>query len=87
MPRRGGAFAGRVAASLLAAIGLPELITENLEAYERCALELALDPHRLVVLKQKLAQNRLTTPLFDADGFRREIEEAFVIMHKQAAID
>jgi predicted O-linked N-acetylglucosamine transferase (SPINDLY family) len=80
---KGEAFAGRVAASLLEAVGLPELITENLESYEQRALELALDPARLAALKQKLIRNRRATPLFDADGFRRAIEEAFVIMHKQ----
>jgi len=77
---RGNAFAGRVAASLLEAVGLPELITENLEAYELRALELALDPARLDALKQKLIHNRLGAPLFDADGFRRGLEAAFVVL-------
>jgi len=77
---RGSAFAGRVAASLLEAIGLPELITEDLQAYEQRALELALDPAGLDALKQKLVHNRPVTPLFDADGFRRALEEAFVTM-------
>jgi predicted O-linked N-acetylglucosamine transferase (SPINDLY family) len=77
---RGKAFAGRVAASLLEAISLPEMITENLEAYEHRAFELALDPARLDALKQKLIQNRLGSRLFDADGFRHALEEALVIM-------
>src|SRR5674476_988124 len=37
----GAAFAGRVAASLLQAIGIPELITSNLEKYQALALKLA----------------------------------------------
>ena len=80
---KGQAFAGRVAASLLGAVGLPELVTETLEAYEMRALELARDPHQLQAVKQKLMQNLPGSALFDSDGFRRAIEEAFIIMHKQ----
>jgi predicted O-linked N-acetylglucosamine transferase (SPINDLY family) len=84
---RGGDFAGRVAASLLQAVGLPELVTGSLTDYESRALELARDPAQMKGLAEKLKRNLSSTPLFDADGFRREIEEAFVIMHNQAAID
>jgi protein O-GlcNAc transferase len=78
---RGGAFAGRVAASLLKAVGLPELVTESLSDYENRALELANDPVRMRSIKEKLKHNLSTTPLFDADEFRRNIEEALVNMH------
>jgi predicted O-linked N-acetylglucosamine transferase (SPINDLY family) len=81
---KGQAFAGRVAASLLEAVGLPELVAQNLEDYETRALELAREPEKLKALREKLARNLAATPLFDADGFRRDIEEAFVSMHKQA---
>jgi predicted O-linked N-acetylglucosamine transferase (SPINDLY family) len=81
------AFAGRVAASLLEAVGLAELVTQCLEDYEARALDLAKDPAKLEAIRQKLAQNIPTTPLFDADGFRRAIEEAFITMHKQARLD
>lgn len=81
---RGQAFAGRVAASLLEAVGLPELVTHNLEDYEKRALELARDPHQLQAVQQKLARNLAELPLFDADRFRRDIEELFIGMHKQA---
>jgi predicted O-linked N-acetylglucosamine transferase (SPINDLY family) len=77
---RGHAFGGRVAASLLNAVGLPELIAENLNDYQALALGLAGDPKRLKALRQKLAQNRLTTPLFDTARFRRHIEAAFTTM-------
>ncbi len=77
---RGEAFAGRVAASLLQAVGLPELVTEKLADYEALALVLARDPARLAVLKRKLADNLSTTPLFDADRFRVNIEAAFTTM-------
>jgi protein O-GlcNAc transferase len=78
--RRGTAFPGRVAASLLAAIGLPELITESVEAYESLAIRLARDSAALAALKQKLAANRLTTPLFDTGLFCRHLESAYATM-------
>ena len=76
----GTTFAGRVAASLLNAIGLPELITHSLEEYEALALKLAKDGELLAGIKAKLARNRNTTPLFDTDRFRRHLEAAYVMM-------
>ncbi|HEY8254379.1 MAG TPA: hypothetical protein VIG39_07045, partial [Rhizomicrobium sp.] len=76
----GEAFAGRVAASLLRAIGMPELVTNNLADYEALALALARDPARLASLKEKLARNIATTPLFDADRFTRDLEAAYLGM-------
>jgi len=75
---KGRAFAGRVAASLLHAVGLRELVTENLADYEALALALARDPARLKGLKEKLAQNLTTMPLFDAERFRQNIEAAYL---------
>jgi predicted O-linked N-acetylglucosamine transferase (SPINDLY family) len=77
---QGTAFAGRVAASLLNAIGLPELVTQNLADYEALALRLASDPVALKVVRCKLAANRTTQPLFDTDRFRRNIEAAYLRM-------
>ena len=77
---RGSTFAGRVAASLLHAIGLAELVTDNPQAYEVLALALARDPARLAALRVTLEQNRLTHPLFDTDKFRRDIEKAYLTM-------
>ena len=76
----GGTFAGRVAGSLLRAVGLPELVTEDLTAYEALALELARDAQRLGALRSTLARNRSTHPLFDTDRFRRHIESAYATM-------
>jgi protein O-GlcNAc transferase len=73
----GQGFAARVAASLLRALELPELITENVEAYEALALDLARDPQRLAALKDQLTARLKTTPLFDTDLSRRHIEAAF----------
>jgi predicted O-linked N-acetylglucosamine transferase (SPINDLY family) len=77
---RGTAFPGRVAASLLAAIGMPELIMESLAAYEARAIALAHDPQAMAGLKEKLARNRDTHPLFDTDLFRQGIEKAYIAM-------
>ncbi|MGP0090121.1 MAG: tetratricopeptide repeat protein [Xanthobacteraceae bacterium] len=76
----GAAFAGRVAASLLYAVGLPELVTNSLEEYEGLALRLATDPPRLQSIRRGLGANRLTHPLFDTDRFRRHIEAAYMTM-------
>ncbi len=77
---RGNSFPGRVAASLLHAIGLPELITENLDDYRAAAIRLARNPSELAALRAKLAQNRFTTALFDTAQFAREIEAAYLAM-------
>ena len=77
---RGDTFAGRVAASLLEAIRLPELITRTLDEYEALAVELAHNPARLAGLKQALADNRATAPLFDTARFTRHIEAAYAAM-------
>jgi predicted O-linked N-acetylglucosamine transferase (SPINDLY family) len=76
----GKSFPGRVAASLLKAIGLPELVTTRLEGYEQLALELACNPALLKATREKLARNRLTMPLYDSDRFRRNIEAAYEAM-------
>jgi protein O-GlcNAc transferase len=76
----GTAFAGRVAASLLNAVGLAELVTTSLADYEAAALRLAQDGASLGALRRKLEQNRRTHPLFDAGRYRRHIEAAYTTM-------
>jgi predicted O-linked N-acetylglucosamine transferase (SPINDLY family) len=76
----GNTFAGRVAASLLAAAGMPELIAPSLEEYEHMALTLARDPQRLIALRQKLAVNRDGSALFDLEKFTGNIEAAYARM-------
>jgi len=73
----GSAFAGRMAASLLNAIGLPELITSTQAQYEELAVELAADPARLADLKLRLARNRVIMPLFDTLAFTRHLEAGY----------
>lgn len=76
----GTTFASRVSASLLRAVGLPELITDSPEGYERLALELAQSPSALAGLRARLVQSRKTSPLFDTPLFARRIEAAFEAM-------
>ena len=77
----GETFAGRVAASLLTAVELPELIARTGEEYERRAVDLAMHPGKLADLRQKLERNRLTTLLFDTETFTRNLESAYMTMH------
>lgn len=76
----GQTFAGRVGASLLNAIGLPELVAATPAAYEQLAIDIAQDPARLIALRTKLACNRLRSPLYDAEQFCRRIEAGFIAM-------
>lgn len=76
----GETFAGRVAASLLHTIGLPDLIASTLPDYERMAIELATNPARLAAVAKRLADNRMTMPLFDTKLFTRHIEAAYIAM-------
>ena len=73
----GTAFAGRVATSLLRAVGLPDLVTENLGDYEKLALKLARDASLLRSVRERLEQNRTTYPLFDTGRFCRNLEAAY----------
>jgi len=81
----GQTFAGRMAASLLRAMSLPEstlaeLIATSEQEYEARAIELALDPERLRQLRERLDRNRRTTPLFDTAAFTRHLEAAYTAM-------
>ena len=79
----GSSFASRVAASLLNAVGLPELITSTQEEYEALAIDLALSPNKLADIKLKLAKNRLTAPLFDTPLFTKNLESAYIKMYER----
>ena len=79
----GETFAGRVAASLLNAVGLPELIADSLPGYEQMALRLANDPAALGAIREKLARNRTTCPAFDTARFTRNLETAFLSIYER----
>lgn len=70
-------FVSRVSASLLRAIGMPEMIMANLDDYERRAVRLATDPRDLRGLGDKLMANRRTRPLFDSPAITRNLERAY----------
>jgi predicted O-linked N-acetylglucosamine transferase (SPINDLY family) len=80
----GESWASRVGASLLRAVGLPQLITTNLPAYTELALTLTADPVFLQSLRTHLVQARQTSPLFDAAAFARALEDGYRQMAAKA---
>ncbi len=80
---KGNSFASRVAASLLNAIKLPELITNSKTEYEALAIELAINPKKLAAIKSKLANNRLSTPLFNTPYFTKNLEAAYIKIYSR----
>ncbi len=83
LTRPGEAFAGRVAASLLTALGLSELIAASEQEFEERAIELATNPGKLAGIRQKLAANRLSSGLFNGAEFARHIEAAYTAIHQR----
>jgi protein O-GlcNAc transferase len=81
LTRTGESFAARVGASLLEAVGLPELITSTPEQYEALAVGLARDPGKLAAIRETLERNRLAAPLFDTESFTRRLESAYEEMY------
>jgi protein O-GlcNAc transferase len=80
---RGATFAGRVAASLLRAVGLPELVAGDRDAYVAAAIALARDPARRCALRSYLTGAGRASRLFDAAGFTQALESAFEAMATQ----
>ena len=76
----GASFGGRVAASVLSALGLSELVTNDLLSYRQRALQLVSDPHALKTLRARLAVHRTEFPLFNTAQFTRHIEAAYFSM-------
>jgi len=79
----GNVFAGRVGASLLTAIGLPDLIVNSLEEYEMLAIDLANNPQKIQYFKNKLFENQNKEPLFNTKLYVKNIEAAYIEMHKR----
>ena len=79
----GNSFVSRMAASLLNAVNLPELITSNQEQYETLAIELATDPEKLKIIKDKLASNLSTAPLYNTKLFTKNLESAYSMMYER----
>ena len=81
---QGKSFNSREAASILTSINLPELITNTPKEYEALAIELATHPEKLKVIKDKLADNLSTAPLFDTKRFTKNIESAYTQMYERS---
>jgi predicted O-linked N-acetylglucosamine transferase (SPINDLY family) len=81
----GETFASRVSASLLNAVGLPELVMHSLQDYEAAALALAQDPGRLAELRARLSSNRRTHPLFDTALYARHLEAGYTLIQARLA--
>ena len=77
----GHSFVSRVAASLLNAVNLPELITTSQEQYESLAIELATHPEKLKTIKDKLVNNLPTAPLYNTPLFTKHLESAYMAMY------
>jgi protein O-GlcNAc transferase len=80
----GEAFASRMAASLLRAIGMPEMVADSIADYEALAAKLAGDPELMASIRMKLVHNRLSQPLFDTALFTRHLEAGFSAAHECA---
>ena len=87
LTRVGEPLAARVAASLLNAIQLPELITQTEAEYEALAIDLATHPDKLSAIKDKLQQNRLATPLFDTQRYTTNLEAVYSEMYERYRAD
>jgi predicted O-linked N-acetylglucosamine transferase (SPINDLY family) len=81
----GQAFAGRVAASLLNAVGMPELIARDAATYEALAIAIGRDAARAAALKAKLAAVIPCAPLFNTPRFTRHLEGAYRMMWQRHA--
>jgi protein O-GlcNAc transferase len=83
LTRIGESFAARVAASIVTAAGLPELVAADPAEYERLAIELATQPDRLPALRRRLAAGRASCPLFDTPAFTRNLEQLYRQMYQR----
>ena len=79
----GNSFVSREAASVINAINLPELITTTQEEYESLAIELATNPEKLKIIKDKLVNNLPTAPLYDTPLFTHHLESAYLTMYNR----
>ena len=79
----GNSFNSREAANIVHAVNLPEMITSSQEEYESLAIELANNPKKFRIIKEKLADNLPSAPLFDTPRFTKNLESAYKIMFKR----
>jgi predicted O-linked N-acetylglucosamine transferase (SPINDLY family) len=87
LTKTGVAMVARLATSFLQAIEVPKLITNTAQEYRDLAIELASDPQKLKIIKDKLQENILTTALFDPVGNTRHIEATYAEMYRRYQAD
>ena len=80
---KGQSYQARMGASIVSALNLPELITNSAEEYESLAIELATNPGKLKAVKEKLASNLSTAPLYDTNLFTKNLESAYTQMYER----
>ena len=80
---QGESFASRMAASVISAVNLPELITDTREEYESFAIELATNPEKFSELKDKLNNNLSKAPLYNTTKFTENLESLYSIMYQR----
>ena len=80
---KGEAYQARMGASIVSALNLPELITTSSEEYESLAIELATNPEKMKAIKDKLASNLSTAPLYDTKLFTKNLESAYTQMYEK----
>jgi predicted O-linked N-acetylglucosamine transferase (SPINDLY family) len=79
----GNTFSARVAGSLLTAMGLKEMVTDNLADYENRANYYATNPKALLAIKQRLQKQRTTSALFNPANFARGLEQRYQNMWQE----
>jgi predicted O-linked N-acetylglucosamine transferase (SPINDLY family) len=80
---KGQSYQARMGASILSALNLPELITNTSEEYEALAIELATNPEKLKIIKDKLVNNLSTAPLYNTPLFTKNLESAYTEMYER----
>jgi len=79
----GNSYQARMGASIVKALNLPELITNSPEEYEALAIELATNPEKMQAIKDKLASNLTTAPLYNTKLFVKNLESAYTTMYER----
>jgi len=79
----GGLGLGRIAGSVLMALGMEELVSQDWQGYEAQAVRIGLESGYAKSLKDKLERNRKEAPLFDTARLTRNMESAYEQMHQR----
>ena len=78
LTKLGNQFAARVCASLLNAVNLPEMVTENIYDYKSLAIELGQNKNKLLKIKRELKLGKKNKPLFDTKRYAKNLEKGLL---------